>query len=357
MASSVDFDITINKVANSRVHEQDFEKLPFGKIFSDHMLVADYSDGHWEHPQIVPYGKLDMSPALSALNYGQSIFEGMKAYYQPDGTIGLFRAIDNFHRLNESAKRMCMPAIPENIFMEGLKALIHIDKDWVPKKVNSSLYIRPVYFATDEAVGVKPSESYRLVIFTCPVGPYFTEPLRVYAETQYARSCEGGVGYAKAAGNYGGAFYPTKQAQEKGYHQIVWLDAFEHKYLEESGAMNLMVVIDGKLITPVLSGSKLAGITRDSVLKVARKFNIPCEERNISITELIDAHQKGLLQEMFGCGTAAQIAPIALFGYNNKDYELPSRAENAISGRIGNFLNDLKYGKIANENEWMTTID
>lgn len=350
---SATINIEITKIGQSKLSEVNFKQLPFGKIFSDHMFSAEYVNGEWKDVKILPYGKIELSPSLSSIHYGQSIFEGMKAYIQPNEQLGLFRARENFLRLNKSAERMCMPPVPEEIFMGGLKALLDIDRAWVPKDTSGSLYIRPFYFATDETLGVKPSESYRFMIFTCPVGPYFTEPLKCYAETTYARSFEGGPGYAKAAGNYGSSFFPLKQAQAKGYHQIIWLDSKEHKYVEESGAMNLMVVLDDVLVTPKLSSSKLAGITRDSVLHIARQTGIKVEERDLSITEITEAASKGRISEMFGCGTAAQIAPIVLIGYSGKDYQLPERTPDLFSEKIGKYLSDIKYGLQPDKWGWM----
>jgi branched-chain amino acid aminotransferase len=280
----------------------------------------------------------------------------MKAYRDPKGEVLLFRPYENFLRMNRSAERMCMPQIPEEIFMNGLLELIRLDKNWVPSAEGCSLYIRPVFFATDEAIGVKPSENYKLVIFTSPSGIYFNEPLKVLIETGFSRSSEGGVGYAKAAGNYGGAMYPTRLAQQKGYNQVIWTDAVEHKYLEESGAMNLMFVIDGKLVTPSLSNSKLAGITRDSILTLAKSWGLTVEERNISIDEIQDASDKGVLEDAFGCGTAANIAPIATIGVNGRDLQLPALSTRKISQRIAKELSDIKTGRSADAFHWTVKI-
>jgi len=349
------FTVSIKQIAQSRIKEIDFKNLPFGKVFSDHLFSVEYKNKAWQVPQITPYGPIQISPSNSAIHYGQSIFEGMKAYRQPNGSIGLFRWKENFNRMNLSAERMCMPPIPEELFYEGLKTLLQLDKDWVPKETTSSLYIRPFYFATDETLGVKPSESYRFMIFTCPVGAYFTEPLRCYAETEYARSFEGGAGYAKAAGNYGASFFPLQKAQAKGYHQIIWLDSKEHRWVEESGAMNLMTVINNTLVTPKLSSSKLAGITRHSVLHIAKSIGILVEERDLSIDEITQGIEQGIVDEVFGCGTAAQIAPIASIGYMGKDYTLPNHL-NKLSERLGKILTDIKYGLQPDSFNWIEII-
>ena len=346
----------IEKITQSRISDVDFNELPFGSFFSDHMLVADFENGQWQEPKIIPFQRLPFSPSLSAINYGQAIFEGMKAYYGSDGNILLFRPMDNFKRMNTSAERMCMPEIPEEIFMNGLKELLKVDRAWVPKTDGASLYIRPVLFATDEAIGVKPSETYKFCIVTCPVQSFFKDPLKVYVETHYTRASEGGFGYAKAAGNYGGAMYPTKLAQKNGFHQVIWTDATEHKYLEESGAMNLMVVIGDTLITPKLTESKLAGITRDSVLKVAKHWNVKTEERNISINEIIDAFNNQTLKELFGCGTAANIAPIKMFGYAGKEYPMPVSNDEFFSVKVARYLSNIKQGKTEDIFGWIVNV-
>ncbi len=347
----------IQKSTHSRIKEVDFKNLVFGKVFSDHMLVADYIGDDWQTPQILPYGKILISPSMSSLHHAQSIFEGMKVYKNEAGEPLFFRAIDNFNRLNISAERMCMPPVPLDIFMDGLKELVKLDRGFIPDEDNQSLYVRPVYFATDEAIGVKASQNYRLIIFTTPTGPYYSEPLKVYIETKYSRSAEGGTGYAKAAGNYGGSFYPTKLAIDRGYHQLIWTDASENKYVEESGSMNLMFVFGDTLVTPALGPSKLAGITRDSILKLAKHFNINVEERNISVTEIIEQFKSGNLKEAFGCGTAANIAQIQSIGYeDDKLLLLPPISERKISNLLGKTLNDIKMGKINDEFGWVTKL-
>ncbi len=340
----------------SRLAEQDFDHLEFGKVFSDHMFVVDYRDGEWQDAQILPYGDLTVSPANSALHYGQAIFEGMKAYHQADGSVALFRPLDNWDRLNKSAERMCMPPIPEELFMQGLRELIRLDAGWVPTFAGSSLYIRPFMFATDGFIGVRPSEEYRFVIFTCPVGLYYNKPLRVRFEQKYVRSAEGGAGFAKNAGNYGAAMYPTKLAQQEGYNQLIWTDASEHQYVEESGTMNAIFVIEGRVITPALSTSILDGVTRRSVLALARDMGLTVEERKVSSREIIAALQNGTLEEAFGAGTAATIAPISVIGYEGHDYELPAVGPNAFSKRVGAALDAIRTGEAADPHGWMVGV-
>ena len=348
--------ISISLSAKSRIAEVPFDNLHLGKYFSDHMLVADFTDGKWQQPQIIPYGDIAMSPALSALHYGQSIFEGLKVYKNKLDEIIFFRTHDNWKRLNTSAERMCMPLVPENIFMDGLRKLVEIDQQWIPNDDDKSLYVRPLYFATDNTLGVRPSDNYRFVIITSPSAPYYTKALKVLIEREFARSSEGGVGYAKAAGNYGGAMYPTKLAQQKGYDQLIWTDAIHNKYVEESGSMNVFFVISNVLLTPSLSHSKLAGITRDSILKIAQDWKMKVEERNISVDEIIQACKNGTIQEAFGAGTAANIAPICLIGCDGADYNLPALDATAFANRVNAELNNVKKGIVANAHNWIEKL-
>jgi branched-chain amino acid aminotransferase len=348
--------IRTQRTTASRLAEVDLTHVEFGKVFSDHMFAVEYHDGEWQEPQIVPYGDMAVSPANSALHYGQAIFEGMKAYHQADGGVALFRPLDNWSRLNASAERMCMPTIPEELFMQGLKELIRLDAKWVPAVAGSSLYIRPFMFATDGFIGVRPSSSYRFMIFTCPVNAYYTKPLRVRFEQKYVRSAEGGAGFAKNAGNYGAAMYPSKLAQDEGYHNLIWTDASEHQYVEESGTMNIVFVINGRVVTPALSTSILDGITRRSVLQLARDWGMPVEERKVSSREVMDALRAGTLQEAFGVGTAATIAPIATIGYEGHDYDLPVTPADAFSKRVSAGLDAIRTGQDADSHDWMVRV-
>jgi branched-chain amino acid aminotransferase len=348
--------IRTQRTTASRLQHLDPDHIEFGKIFSDHMFAVDYRDGEWQTPQIVPYGDMAVSPANSALHYGQAIFEGMKAYKNAEGHIALFRPYDNLQRLNASAERMCMPTVPEELFMQGLTQLIRLDADWVPNSPGSALYIRPFMFATDGFIGVRPSDSYRLMIFTCPVGLYYNKPLRVRFEEKYVRSAEGGAGYAKNAGNYGAAMYPTKLAQLEGYNQLIWTDSSEHRYVEESGTMNAIFIIDGKVITPALSTSILDGITRRSILQLARDWGLTVEERKVSATEIMAAQANGTLQEAFGVGTAATIAPIAIIGYQGHDYELPAPGPDSFSQRMSAALSDIRTGAAPDTHGWMVEV-
>jgi branched-chain amino acid aminotransferase len=349
-------DISIEKTKKTRVSEIDINNVPFGKSFSDHMFIAEYADGKWQKANIMPYGDVPMSYAMSALHYGQVIFEGMKAYKNDKGEVSLFRPLENFKRLNKSAIRMAMPEIPEELFMNGLMELIRLDSSWVPSSETGSLYIRPFIIATDEAIGVKISETYKFVIITCPAGKYYSEPIKVLVETNYYRAVKGGVGYVKAAGNYGRSLYPTKLAQQKGYQQVIWTDSETQAHFEESGTMNVMFVIGDTLITPGLSDTILDGVTRNSVLALARDWGMKVEERKVSINEVFEAHDKGTLKEVFGCGTAATIAQIVGIGHNGKDYILPPVSDRKFSTKIDETLRNIRKGKAQDKFGWMMKV-
>lgn len=349
--------IEFRRTDASRIQEVDFNNLPFGKHFSDHLFVADFVDGEWQNQQVVPFDNFTLSPALSSLHYGQSIFEGMKAYKNDAGEVLMFRPLDNLERMNESARRMCMATLPEEVFMGGLEALLRIDADWVPTAPGSSLYIRPYMFATDIFLGVAPSKTYRFCIFTCPVGTYYAKPPKVKIETEYIRAAAGGVGYAKCAGNYAGSMYPTMLAQQAGYDQILWTDAREHKYFEESGTMNVMFIIDGKLVTPATSDTILKGITRDSILQIARQMGVPIEERQVSVEEVISGIESGRLTEAFGAGTAVVVSPFSVIGYQGKDYMLAEHpAGQSIAVKIKNYLTDIRTGKVDDTFGWVHKV-
>lgn len=350
------YEIKIEKTKKSRVSEYDINNVPFGKCFSDHMFVAEYKDGKWDKADILPYGDVSMSYAISSLHYGQAIFEGMKAYKNEQGEVSLFRPLDNFARMNKSAIRMAMPEIPEELFMNGLTELLKLDAAWVPDSETGSLYIRPFLIATDEAIGVKISDTYKFIIITCPAGQYYSEPIKVLVETNYYRAVKGGVGFVKAAGNYGRSLYPTKLAQQKGYQQVIWTDSETQQYFEESGTMNVMFVIGDTLLTPGLSDTILDGVTRNSVLRLAHDWGMKVEERKVSIKEVFEAIGRGDLKEVFGCGTAATIAQIIGIGYEGKDYELPPVSERKFSTRVDQTLRAIRKGKMEDKFHWMMKI-
>ena len=349
-------DIQITENLDSQFSDVDFDNIAFARIYSDHMFMADYQESEWQDFRILPYGYLRLSPANTTIHYGQSIFEGLKAYRSTSGEVLIFRPQDNFKRMNRSAERMCMPAVPEELFMGALDELIRFDSRWVPDRPGTSLYIRPFMFATDEYIGIRPSSNYKFMIITCPVGAYYSAPVKVKIETEFTRAARGGTGAAKAAGNYAGSLYPAKLAQDQGYHQLVWTDGTEHKYIEESGTMNIMFVIGDTLITPALSDSILAGITRDSVLTIARDWGMNVEERQVSVEEVGQALKDGTMKEAFGAGTAATIANIELIGYEGEDYYLPPIEEREFSQRMLKELNDIKTGVIEDRFNWIHTV-
>lgn len=345
-------DIKVSRTSESRLKSTDFEDLAFGRVFSDHMFTADFEDGEWKNFQIIPYGNIEISPAASALHYGQAIFEGIKAYRQKNGQVAVFRPYKNLERFNISANRMAMPVVPEEIFMRGLEQLIELDRDWVPSQEGYSLYIRPVMFATDPILGVHASANYKFVILIGPVGVYYSKALKVKIETHYARAVEGGVGYAKTAGNYASSLLPTKLAQQEGYDQLIWTDAKEHAYIEESGTTNVMFVINDTLITPSTRDTILDGVTRHSILDLARSWGMKVEERRVTVAEVIDAATKGTLQEAFGAGTAATIAHIAEITHEGKTYTLPDPAGREFSNKALQALKEIRYGLVPDPFGW-----
>lgn len=354
MIAAADFNIT--KVERSKLNDINLENIPFGKYFTDHMLEVDYEDGEWKTPEIKPYQPLLMEPSLAAIHYGQAIFEGIKAYKSPAGEPLIFRPHDNFNRFNISAQRMQMPVVPEDIFMAGIKLLIKMDSNWIPSQKDHSLYIRPFMFSTDETIGVKPSEKYKFMIILSPTGPYYSAPMRIYVEEQYVRAVPGGVGYAKAAGNYGAAMFATAEAKKKGYDQVLWTDAFEHKYVQECGTMNVFFIIGNTAITPGLEqGTILAGVTRDSVIELLKEMGFNVEERPLSLDDVIDAHKAGLLYEVFGTGTAATISLIKELRY--KDYVMEFDVSKwKTAPEIKNRLDDIRYGKREDAHGWMVKV-
>lgn len=345
-------DIKITKTSASRLNETDFNNLGFGKIFSDHMFIADYADGEWKNLEIIPYGALSFSPAMSVLHYGQAFFEGLKAYKHVDGKVALFRPYKNAERFNKSAERLCMPAIPEDLFVQSIATLVDLDKEWIPTQEGQSLYIRPFMFATDPYLGVTPSKTYKFIVLTGPAGGYFSKHLNVKVETKYSRASEGGFGFAKAAGNYAGSLFPAQEALKEGFDQLIWTDAKDHQYVEELGAANVMFVRDGVLLTPSTRDTVLKGITRDTVLTLAREWGIAVEERRVAVAEVIEGIKDGSLTEAFGVGTAATIAPIAHITFEGQAYSLPDPAKAEFSNRALKALNEIRYGITEDSFNW-----
>lgn len=349
-------DLTINQIKESRISEVDFDNIQFAKVYSDHMFVADYKDGQWNDLRISPYDYIRMTPANATLHYGQSIFEGLKAYKDPNGEVLIFRPFDNLERMNLSADRMCIPRISEEMFIGGLTELLRLDKQWVPNKPGTSLYIRPFIFATDEYIGVKPATNFKFMIITCPVGAYYSTPVKVKIETKYTRAGQGGTGFAKTSGNYARSLYPAKLAQEMGYHQLIWTDGQEHKYIEEAGTMNVMFIFGDTLVTPELTDSILAGVTRRSVLALARDWGMNVEERKVTVDEVLENARNGNLKEAFGAGTAATIAHIETIGYEGEDFELPPVDERVYSNKFLDALNEIRYGRGEDKFNWVYRV-
>ena len=344
--------IAVRKVLHSGIREVDFENLEFGKFIADHMLIGDYSDGEWNLPKIVPYADISLSPATLALHYGQTVFEGMKAFRMADGRINIFRMEKHHQRFNRSLHRMCMPAVPEEIFVEGLMQLIQLDKDWVPGKEGSALYIRPFMYASEAKMGLQVSNGYRFLTFTGPVPTLYSKPIKVKVETEYIRAARGGTGFAKCGGNYGGALYPTQKAKEQGYDQVLWTRGEDIKFIEESGMMNAMFVIGGTLITAPLSDTILDGVTRDSLLTLAKDLGIPIEERPVSVDELRKAFINRSVTEAFGAGTAAVVAPIQTIGIEGIDYHLPAYNDTSVLNILKNNLERIRSGRQEDTHHW-----
>ena len=350
-------DISITKVENSRIGEIDPSNIQFGKNYSDHMLVAYYENGAWKKPEIIPFSHLSFSPATTFFHYGQAIFEGVKAYKNPQGEPIIFRPQENWKRMNRSAERMAMPHVPRELFVDGIRELVNLDRDWVPSSEDSSLYIRPFMLAIDEFIGVRPAEKFMFVIITSPAGPYYNKPVSIYVQDQYVRAFPGGIGFTKAAGNYGMSMYPTMQIKKMGYDQILWTDGFEHKYVQEIGTMNVFFVIGNTVITPdIKHDTILEGVTRDSVLKLLREKGIPVEERTLSIDEIADAYKSGELREAFGTGTAASIAPICALTYHDQKMELPPVEQWEITNWLKKELADIRYGRKEDAHGWIEKV-
>jgi branched-chain amino acid aminotransferase len=349
--------IKITNVAESRVNELDSSNLQFGKQYSDHMLICDFEDGAWQEPSIVPYGDITMSPATTFIHYGQSLFEGIKAYRRKNGEVAIFRPRDNWARFNVSARRMAMAEVPEELFMEGMRKLIEIDKEWVPDSEGSSLYIRPFMFGTDAFIGVKPADTFRFMIITSPAGAYYSKPTRIYVQNKFVRAFPGGIGFTKAAGNYGACMLPMLETKKLGYDQILWTDGYTHKNVQEIGTMNVFFVFGNTVVTPDLSeGTILAGVTRDSVIRLLKEKGMTVEERAISIEEIETNYRNGQLKEAFGAGTAAVIAPISELFYNGETLMLPPVETWDVSNFIKKELADIRYGNIPDTHSWMYKV-
>lgn len=344
-------EIKITKVAQSQAAGVDFHNIVMGTRFSDHMFICDYENGAWHNPRIEPLALIPTHPAAMALHYGQAIFEGMKATLGQDGTPLLFRPEENAKRLNHSADRMGMPSFPEDLFVEALKKYVAIEKAWIPTQEGSALYLRPFMYADEAFIGMRAATSYKFIIMASPAGPFFSRKIKLYAEKKYVRAVNGGTGEAKAAGNYAAAIRPTEYAKAKGYDQVLWLDAHDFNYIQEVGTMNIFFKVDGKFITPSLSGSILNGITRMSVIDLLRHKGYEVTERPITIDEIKAAHAAGLLEEAFGTGTAVGIAMVEEIG--NNDFTLTLPEANPVSHLVNDTLNALKVQQVADPFGWI----
>ena len=349
--------IKVKRAEQSRIKEIDRKNLVFGKYYADHMFIAECDHGQWNNARIEPFHHLSLHPATSSLHYGQLIFEGMKAYKDADGNALLFRPDQNIKRMNISAKRMGMPAIPEKLFTEALHGLVAVDRDWIPTDAGSSLYIRPFMMATDEFIGIRPTEKFQFIIITSPSQAYYNRPVKVITYDKYVRAFKGGVGYAKAAGNYGGTMQPLREAIAAGYDQVLWLDGLEHRYAEEIGSMNVFFVIDNVFITPALDeGTILDGVTRDSVIELARSMGALVEERKVDMEEVIQSNKEGRLNDAFGSGTAASVAPISLIHYGGEDHMLTPVEDRIWYRKIKERLDGIKTGRLEDEFGWVTPV-
>lgn len=351
--------IKITTVNNSRISGVDFDRLDFGRTFSDHMFEMIWQGGDWQKPKIIPYGPVSFTPALQSLHYGQSVFEGMKAYYADEETINLFRPDDHHRRLNHSCKRLCIPETDYETFINGLEELLRLDADWVPRKKGQALYIRPLIFASDEYIAARAADKYHFYIITSPVAAYYKEgfnPVSLTTADGFVRAVKGGTGEAKTAGNYAASFLPARQAMENGYTQVLWLDAVENKYVEEVGTMNIFFLIDGTLVTPELSGSVLNGITRRSVIELAKDQGIPVEERRVAIDEVFEAGKAGKLEEVFGSGTAAVISPVRLIHHNGNKVEIGDGSIGEVAKNMFENIIGIQYGTIDDKFGWTHSV-
>ena len=345
----------IERTSHSKIHDIDFDNLSFGEIFTDHMFVCDFIDGQWVDPRVVPYQALQMHPSAGVLHYGQAVFEGMKAYKDDDGKVWLFRPEDNHARINKSASRLAIPEFPKELFMNGLSELLNLDSDWIKAGLENSLYVRPFVFANQPAVSATASNQYQFIIICAPVKSYYSGEVNVLVSEKYSRAASGGVGYAKAAGNYAASFYPAQLANKEGYQQIIWTDASSHEYLEESGTMNVFFRINDKLITAPTTDTILDGITRKSVIQIAQDAGIDVEVRPVKVVEIIDALKDGSLKEVFGSGTAVVVSPISGIGYRGEKFTI-APVEDSYAQKLKNSIIDIQYNRAEDPYGWRKEV-
>lgn len=348
----------ITRVKKSKICSLDFERAIFGNNFSDHMLVCTYEKNNWNEPEIIPYGSINFTPAIMALHYGQSVFEGMKAYKDANNEVFLFRPEKNFHRFNKSCVRLAMPEIPKKIFLDGIKILLDIDRDWVPKKIGTSLYIRPFMFASEEFLSARISNKYTFIVLSAFANNYYSKPLKIKIANYFSRSCIGGVGYAKTGGNYGASFYPTKLANQEGFDQLLWTDSCSHTFIEESGTMNIMIRINNTIFTPTISETILNGITRDSLIQLAKYSNIEVIEKKISVNEIYEAHKNSTLKEVFGCGTAVIVNRFSAIGYEKETISLPILDDkDSIAEKLKNQMLEIQHNISKDIFNWKILVE
>ncbi len=349
--------LNVTQASSSRIDNVDLDNPGFGREFADHMLEMEYRNEKWQQPEIKPYGSIEITPALSALHYAQSVFEGTKAYYVDGNTVNLFRVEKNYERMARSCKRMCIPKVQREVFLEGIKKLIELDHKWVPQKEGNSLYIRPFACAFDPIISARVAEQYRFYVITSPVGSYYNRPVKLTTTKKYVRAVKGGVGDAKTAGNYAASLYPAQQAKKHGFDQVLWLDADEHKYVEEVGTMNIFFVIDGVLVTPNLRGTILPGVTRDSIIKLAKQWDMPVEERRIGIKEVMQAGKDGKLDEVFGAGTAAVVSPVEEVHHDGQSVTFDIDGRGPVGEKFYNAITAIQYGQAEDPFGWVTSIE
>ena len=345
----------ITKTTKSRLNSTNFNDLPFGTVFSDHMLVCSFKGGRWQEAEILPYGPIVMNPGSKVLHYGQAVFEGMKAFKNSNNDLLLFRKEDNFKRLNRSAFRLSIPEIDEDIFMNGLDELLSLDNEWCKSEDGYSLYIRPFLFASAEGIKASASDEYTFMIITSPSTSYYAGEMNLVVEEYFSRASKGGVGFAKASGNYAASFYPTKQANAKGFQQVIWTDSIENKYIEESGTMNICFRIGDKLITPSITDSILNGITRNSIITLAQDIGIEVEERRVSVSEIVEAYENGILKEVFGTGTAVAVNPVDSITFR-ENRMIINKIKDSFALKLKKQMQDIQKGKADDPYQWTSKV-
>lgn len=345
---------------NSRLGEVDFNNLGFGEQFSDHMFSMQFEDGEWQTGEIRPYGPISIAPSALCLHYGQSVFEGLKAYRGTDGTARLFRPDKNYQRMQTSCERLCIPAPDKETFMAALEALVQIDHEWIPEKRGQSFYLRPIIIGTDPSLMVRPSNNYQFMVLASPVREFFDDSIPAVSlrvENEFTRAAPGGMGYAKTAGNYAAALDPARRSLQAGYDQVLWLDGREHRYVEEVGQMNIFFKLNDRVITPELRGTILPGVTRDSILTLIHERGITCEERLIEIDEITQGIESGEVEEVFGTGTAAVVAPVGRLAYKDHVFNLPEASSESLAKSLYNELLGIQHGNLEDKHNWVVAVD